>query len=81
MFVEAPQMHTRASPLTARKLLRALRAFSLPVSVLPVFVAVAAATPAVRRTGVRQSAIPCRALRAWAISWPWSPSHGACPAS
>ena len=36
---------TRQSPLTAGKLLRALRAFSLPVSVLPVFVAVAAAAP------------------------------------
>lgn len=35
----------RQSPLTAGKLLRALRAFSLPVSILPVFVAVAAAVP------------------------------------
>ena len=46
--MEAAGMSVRRGAVTAGKLLRALRAFSLPVSVAPVFVAVAAAVPASR---------------------------------
>jgi 1,4-dihydroxy-2-naphthoate octaprenyltransferase len=44
--MEVSESLGRQSPVTLAKLLRALRAFSLPASVLPVFVAVAAAVPA-----------------------------------
>jgi 1,4-dihydroxy-2-naphthoate octaprenyltransferase len=43
--MQAMESSTRQSPITAGKLFRALRAFSLPASILPVFVAVAAAVP------------------------------------
>jgi 1,4-dihydroxy-2-naphthoate polyprenyltransferase len=46
--MEVSESLVRVSPVTPAKLLRALRAFSLPASVLPVFVAVAAAVPAAR---------------------------------
>jgi 1,4-dihydroxy-2-naphthoate octaprenyltransferase len=44
--MEVAEPLVRRSPVTMGKLLRAVRAFSLPVSVGPVFVAVAAAVPA-----------------------------------